>query len=240
MTDDVAAPRRISDRQRQAAWFSIPEVGTVLQWMIWMRLVLATGALWRVGLVWTDAPDSAFLTAVAVLVIFVLSAYGHFVVRLARRVPSESQLYVQAFADVVAIIAVVHLTGGERSPFPSLFVVVIAAYSLYFTFGSALLATVLCLSLYFADVMWGQPEIPGAGFVGQLVVFSLVFAVVSVLAARLRTAGARTLQLETELAQVRLEADDVLRTITSGVLTVDPQGRLAFINPMAERLLGIS
>ncbi|MBW8772980.1 MAG: PAS domain S-box protein, partial [Gemmatimonadetes bacterium] len=53
-------------------------------------------------------------------------------------------------------------------------------------------------------------------------------------------AGARTLQLETELAQVRLEADDVLRTITSGVLTVDPAGRLAFINPMAEKLLGIS
>ena len=67
-----------------------------------------------------------------------------------------------------------------------------------------------------------------------------MFAVVSVLAARLRAAGARTLQLETELAQVRLEADDVLRTITSGVLTIDPMGRLAFINPMAEKLLGIS
>jgi two-component system sensor histidine kinase PilS (NtrC family) len=240
MTEHPEAPRRISDRQRQPGWFSIPPVGTVLQWLIALRLILATGALWRVALVWVDSPDSAFLTTISVLVIFVLSAYGHFVVRLSRRVPSESQLYVQAFTDVVAIVTVVHLTGGERSPFPSLFVVVIAAYSLYLTFGSALLVTILSLSLYFADVVWGQPEIPGAGFVGQLVVFSLVFAVVSVLAARLRTAGARTLQLETELAQVRLEADDVLRTITSGVLTIDPQGRLAFINPMAERLLGVS
>ena len=188
MTDEAAVPRRISDRQRQAAWFSIPEVGTVLQWMIWMRLVLATGALWCVALVWTDSPDSAFLTAVAVLVIFVLSAYGHFVVRLSRQVPSEGQLYVQAFADVIAIMSVVHLTGGERSPFPSLLVVVIAAYSLYLTFGSALLTTILSLVLYFADVVWFQPEIPGAGFVGQLVVFSLVFAVVSILARRLRTA----------------------------------------------------
>ena len=240
MTDHAAETRRISDGQRQPIWFSIPPVGVVLQWLIALRLILATGALWRVGLVWTESPDSAFLTAVSVLVVFVLSAYGHFVVRLGRQVPSESQLYVQAFTDVVAIITVVHLTGGERSPFPSLFVVVIAAYSLYLTFGSALLVTILCLSLYFADVMWGQPEIPGAGFLGQLVVFSLVFAVVSILAARLRTAGARTLQLETELAQVRLEADDVLRTITSGVLTIDPVGRLAFINPMAEKLLGIS
>ncbi len=240
MTELAETPRRISDRQRQPVWFSIPPVGTVLQWLIALRLILATGALWRVALVWVESPDSAFLTAISVLVIFVLSAYGHFVVRLGRQVPSESQLYVQAFTDVVAIVTVVHLTGGERSPFPSLFVVVIAAYSLYLTFGSALLVTILSLSLYFADVVWGQPEIPGAGFIGQLVVFSLVFAVVSVLAARLRTAGARTLQLETELAQVRLEADDVLRTITSGVLTVDPAGRLAFINPMAEKLLGIS
>lgn len=240
MTDEAAASRRISDRQRQAAWFSIPEVGTVLQWMIWMRLVLATGALWRVALVWTDSPDSAFLTAVAVLVIFVLSAYGHFVVRLSRQVPSEGQLYVQAFADVIAIMSVVHLTGGERSPFPSLLVVVIAAYSLYLTFGSALLTTILSLVLYFADVVWFQPEIPGAGFVGQLIVFSLVFAVVSILARRLRTAGARTLELESELALVRLEADDVLKTLTSGVLTIDPMGRLAFINPMAEKLLGLS
>ena len=240
MTDDAAAPRRISDRQRQAAWFSIPEVGKVLQWLIGMRLILATGALWRVALVWTDSPDSAFLTAVAVLVIFVLSAYGHFVVRLGRHVPSESQLYVQAFTDVVAIMTVVHLTGGERSPFPSLFVVVIAAYSLYLAFGSALLVTILSLSLYFADVVWFQPEIPGAGFVGQLIVFALVFAVVAILARRLRVAGARTLELETELAQVRLEADDVLKTITSGVLTIDPMGRLAFINPMAEKLLGLT
>lgn len=240
MTEDQTLPRRTSDRQRQPIWFTIPPVGSVLQWLIALRLLLATGALWRAALVWTDDPAIAFLTAVAVLLVFVLSAYGLFVIRAMRLVPSESQLYVQAIADVVAIITVVHLTGGEQSPFPSLFVVVIAAYSLYLAFGSALLMTSICLSFYFFDVMYGQPEIPGAGFVGQLVVFTLVYVVVSIVASRLRTAGARTLQLETELAQVRLEADDVLRTITSGVLTIDPSGRLAYINPMAEKLLGIS
>ena len=240
MSTPVSEVHRTSGGQRQPVWFSIPPVAVVLQWLIALRLIMATGALWRVALVWTESPDAAFLTSVAVLVVFVLSAYGFFVVRTLRKVPSESQLYVQAFADIIAIIAVVHFTGGERSPFPSLFVVVIAAYSLYLSWASALLATVLCLSLYFADVMWGLPEEPGTGFFGQVVVFTLVFAVVSVLARRLRAAGARTLQLESELALVRLEADDVLRTITSGVLTIDPAGRLAFINPMAEKLLGMS
>jgi two-component system sensor histidine kinase PilS (NtrC family) len=243
MPDEAVPATRSSGQERQPAWFSIPDVGTVLQWLIAQRLILATGALWRVALAWNESPEStqsAFLTAVVVIVVFVLSAYGHFVVRLERQVPSESQLYVQAFADVVAIITVVHLTGGERSPFPALFVLIIAAYSLYLSFGSALLVTVLSFALYFADAMWGQPEVPGQGFVGQLVVFSLVFAAVSVLAARLRTAGARTLELESELRRVRLEAEDVLRTLTSGVVTIDPIGRLAYINPMAERLLGLS
>jgi two-component system sensor histidine kinase PilS (NtrC family) len=242
MTEPTTPPAPRPGGQRQPIWFSIPSVGTVLQWLIALRLLLSTGALWRAALVWTDDPDSAFLTAVTVLVVFVLSAYGLYIVRLVRRVPTESQLYVQALADVAAIILVVHLTGGDQSPFPSLFVVVIAAYSLYLAFGSALLMTSVCLSVYFADVIYGQSqaEIPGAGFLGQVVVFSLVFAVVSVLAARLRTAGARTLQLESELAQVRLEADDVLRTLTSGVLTIDPAGRLVYINPMAEKLLGIT
>jgi two-component system sensor histidine kinase PilS (NtrC family) len=243
MPDEAVPATRSSGQERQPAWFSIPDVGTVLQWLIAQRLILATGALWRVALAWNESPEStqsAFLTAVVVIVVFVLSAYGHFVVRLERQVPSESQLYVQAFADVVAIITVVHLTGGERSPFPALFVLIIAAYSLYLSFGSALLVTVLSFALYFADAMWGQPEVPGQGFVGQLVVFSLVFAAVSVLAARLRTAGARTLELESELRRVRLEAEDVLRTLTSGVITIDPVGRLAYINPMAERLLGLS
>ena len=45
--------------------------------------------------------------------------------------------------------------------------------------------------------------------------------------------------LAIELRRVRLEADDILRNIRSGVLTVDGFGRLAFINPTAERLLDL-
>jgi PAS domain S-box-containing protein len=43
--------------------------------------------------------------------------------------------------------------------------------------------------------------------------------------------------LAIELKRVRLEADDILRNIRSGVITVDGMGRLAFINPTAQRLL---
>ena len=64
-----------------------------------------------------------------------------------------------------------------------------------------------------------------------MVVFNLVFAIVAVLGHRLREAGMEQETLATELQRVRLEADDILRNIRSGVLTVDGLGRLAFINP---------
>ncbi|MGH7533527.1 MAG: two-component system sensor histidine kinase NtrB, partial [Gemmatimonadales bacterium] len=93
--------------------------------------------------------------------------------------------------------------------------------------------------VYLADVFWGQPLPPDTTFIGQSVVFAVVFAVVSGLASRLKEEGRKAVSLQTELARVRLEADDILRTITSGVLTVDSLGRLVFINPMAERMLGL-
>ena len=51
--------------------------------------------------------------------------------------------------------------------------------------------------------------------------FNVVFAIVAVLGHRLREAGMEQETLATELKRVRLEADDILRNIRSGVLTVD-------------------
>src|SRR5205823_11440839 len=78
-----------------------------------------------------------------------------------------------------------------------------------------------------------------SAFWAQVVVFNVVFAIVAVLGHRLREAGMEQETLAIELTRVRLEADDILRNIRSGVLTVDGFGRLAFINPTAQRLLDL-
>ena len=49
----------------------------------------------------------------------------------------------------------------------------------------------------------------------------VIIAIVAVLGHRLREAGMEQETLATELQRVRLEADDILRNIRSGVLTVD-------------------
>jgi len=56
---------------------------------------------------------------------------------------------------------------------------------------------------------------------------------------RLRQAGAGREFLAAQLVKVQLEAADILRTIRSGIVTVDNQGRLLYANPAASELLGI-
>jgi two-component system sensor histidine kinase PilS (NtrC family) len=58
------------------------------------------------------------------------------------------------------------------------------------------------------------------------------------ISARLQEAGAGTAELAAELSRVRLQADDILRTIRSGILTVDADGVLLYANPAAGALLG--
>jgi two-component system, NtrC family, sensor histidine kinase PilS len=70
-----------------------------------------------------------------------------------------------------------------------------------------------------------------------------VFVVVSlgsgVIAARLREAGAGRDALAAQLVKVQLEAADILRSIQSGIVTVDVTGHLLYANPAAGDLLGL-
>jgi PAS domain S-box-containing protein len=107
------------------------------------------------------------------------------------------------------------------------------------SFGGGLLVAVLITATYFGDRMWLQEAGLGLAFWGQIAVFVTAYLLTGVLANRLRAAGVERESLQSELRRVRLAADEILRNIRSGVMTVDEAGRLAFINPMAERLLQI-
>ena len=95
--------------------------------------------------------------------------------------------------------------------------------------------------LFLANASWAYPERATApGLWGQVLVFTLVFVFVTFLGQRLRRVAEEQTQLESELEQVRFQADEILRNIRSGVLTVNGRGELAFINPTAEAILDLS
>jgi len=69
-------------------------------------------------------------------------------------------------------------------------------------------------------------------------VFVLVAVVIGYVSSRVNVLGRREVALTAEVRQVQLEADDVLRNIRTGVITVDADGHLLYANPASEEILG--
>src|SRR6266571_4270263 len=72
----------------------------------------------------------------------------------------------------------------------------------------------------------------------QLLVFAAVAAVTAYFASRVSVMGAEREALAGELRQARLEAADVLRSVPTGIVTVDGAGHLLYCNPAAEQIFG--
>jgi len=216
---------------------TLPDQRTLLSWIFATRGVIATGLLVGAELAWTTQPALSFIVSMAFILAALLTVYGYWAVWLRGRAPSPLFLYVQAVADLGLVTAVVHFTGGYDSVFPALYILLIAGYALLLPFWPGLVVPVVAALFYGADLFIFQPTRAGLGFWGQLAIFFAAYVLVGGLAARLREAGLERDTLQTELRRVRLEADDILRHIRSGVLTIDGVGRLAFLNPMGEKLL---
>jgi two-component system sensor histidine kinase PilS (NtrC family) len=228
----------VSDRRRSGK-NTLPDQRTLLTWLFVGRLVLATGVLLGAGLVWTERPQESFIVSVAVVFALVFTGYGVGTVFLLRRKPTNTFFLIQALVDLGLVTTIVHFAGQPQSAFPALYVLVVAAYALLMPPAWVGVTAVLASILFIGDTLWTHSIALDTASWAQMVVFNLVFAIVAILGHRLREAGMEQATLATELQRVRLEADDILRNIRSGVLTVDGFGRLAFINPTAERLLDL-
>jgi two-component system sensor histidine kinase PilS (NtrC family) len=169
-------------------------------------------------------------------VVVTIASYWH--THLRGRVPTETFLYSQAVFDVALITTVVHITGGPQSDLTPLYVPLIAVTAVLMRPASTALITAFVGIVYFADVFFGHRTAMSAQVTLQLSVFVAVAAVTAYFASRVSVMGAERELLAGQLRQVRLEADDVLRNIPTGIVTVDQDGRLLYCNPAAEHILG--
>ncbi len=178
------------------------------------------------------------LASIVLLATFAVTAGSVFYSRVNKGERSATWYYLQTIFDLLLVTAVVHLTRDAfgTSQFAALYILAIASSSLRLPLGGSLLTAALGNVLYVADSLW---SIDGGFTLGiwlQLGVFAFVALGSAYLSAKLREAGAGS---EAELAQVRLQAADILFNIRSGILTVDAEGRLVYANPMAGHLLGL-
>lgn len=207
------------------------------------RLILA-GAVIVAGRTFLQQGSTSLIllyVAAAVLTVTVLYMY-----LLRRSYPALPLLKVQIGADLAVVTWVVSITGRGESPFVLLYFVSIILAG-YFTLirGGVAAAAGASVGLFAASLapsLWGmEAEAPPQPF--QSGVNVAFFFVVGVLSGYLgRNTRAQELRLERarrELRKVQLDTDCIVRSLGSGLLTIDSQERVVHFNPAASRILQV-
>ena len=214
----------------------------MLRWVWLGRVVLACAILVAAVFVWNQAAPSDTLVATLAFAVATLATIGSAMYAQVEPQPLSQWFYGgQCALDLLLVTAVVHITGGWSSQFAALYILVIASAALLLPFREGLAVAAAACVLYSLDVLLLRPG-AGTPFVGvgvQVAVFAVVAVGSGYVALRLRQAGSGREQLTAQLVKVQLEAAEILRTIRSGIVTVDAQGRLLYANPAAGDLLGL-
>ena len=215
----------------------------LLRWVYIGRVSVATAIFAAAVFVWTreDTDTNKLLVASLAFALAtgatVLSAWYS---EIYRKPLQPTFLYLQSVFDLLLVTAVVHVTNGSTSQFAALYILVIAAASLLLPVGGGLLIAALGNVLYVADtvLIHGTSLVPAVWL--QLAVFAIVALGSAYLGAQLQQAGVGKDILVAQLQAARLQAAEILRNIRSGVITVDAGGRLLYVNPTGEQLLGVA
>lgn len=221
----------------------------ILYWIYAARLVVALGVFGAALLVsqefgWKSAAlvgsEGTTIAIAGLAAAALLTPIAYFWSHRRRFHPGPLFLISQALLDIAVVNAVVHLTGGYASPFVSLFIALAAAYALILSLPAALLVALGTGLVYLVDNLVASPDgvIPVL-LVLQVVMFTLVAVVTSLIAVRLRLVRDQLGSVEGELRRLALDTADVLRIIPSGVITVDDQAKLVYLNLAASEMLGV-
>ena len=168
-------------------------------------------------------------------------------------------LYAQVIHDLVLVTLAVILTGGIQSEFALFYLLLVAAGGLLLGFGGGIVAGILTAAVYLTIASWqlapaiaageSSVELPNVSGSLTYILWSLgitvaVFVVVGIAsgiaARRFRTQRARLAELEEQLAEARIDAQDILNTVESGILSIDAHEEIDFVNYTARAQLGLS
>jgi two-component system, NtrC family, sensor histidine kinase PilS len=228
----------------------------VARWMLGLR-VLAVSAL-LVGALLVQATTEDILPIAPLVKVagltYALSLL--WIVLWQAHIPARLHGLLQLAGDVVIFAALIYLTGGPSSPFVFLFTIVVAMGALMFglrgalaTAGGAFMAFgVLSFAMMSKLLPWPASMTTAhpssiSSLAYQVLVTGAGLAVVglltSYLARSVQKAEARLEGERAASARLRALSADVLRSVDSGVLAADVDGRVVLANPAAQRVLGL-
>jgi two-component system sensor histidine kinase PilS (NtrC family) len=224
--------------------------GTWLTWLGKARIIIIT-FLFAIELAVTsftrtNVPRSLFLSVIVLWYTIAL----FFI--LLRHLWTDLYLQgrVQVLTDLVMATVLIHVTGGADSSFNFLYpvVIIVAAILLprYWAYLTAALSFILfggVLELSYFDLIHSysttRPDLSSlqAVILINLAAYLAIGYLASILSAKLRQVGVQLQEQKGALQNLQAVHEDIVNSVSGGLITTDLEGRITFINPAAERVV---
>ena len=228
---------------------------SVILRVVFTTVLLGSGAVIYYG---RGARKEAFYLAVIVAVIYFLSLIALLLQTLYQRYPKIFKI-TQLVFDLALASIVIFVTGGKSSPFIFLYVLIILYSSIVLnkaaSYMTALISGLVYVLIVFYQIRietplpegqsilssvseWGEIGLVSTYF--HLTGFLLVAILSGYLSDRFRAAGRELGESERSLRILQNLHQNIIESLTSGMITLDLEGRIISINRTGLEILGIN
>ena len=231
-----------------------------LEWLMLFRVVVASLLLGSAVIANLDDPagfsDPTYIAVAAIIIVTYLGTIG-LAFWLRRAAQLDLLVPVQILGDAFLATSLVLMTGGIESIFTFLFFFTIFTGAiLRGRQGALFTATIAALSylvifviqfssfgsvpaLFFAEATASQ-QLPFDNVVVHVAAFYAVGFGAGYLAERIGQVGSELERRQLDIRQLRALNDNIVRSLSAGLVTLDLDGRVSFFNPAAAELTGIT
>jgi len=225
-----------------------------LHWLALLRIAITTFIAGSLFLIALPSPITMFYTVIAANIL--INLLVAFFVGRGKHLSIWTSLSI--YWDIVFVTLLVYLSGGLESPFVFLYFLSLIYAGIVLSAQSAMVSATFCFLVYgllltaqSSDLLPTFSYEPDSAFYPQATPKEVLFAVLtngigfyitailsSLVAEQIRKTSFRLKEKEEELEQYKARFDDIVRTVQIGLITLNDAGRVTYINPTGEKILG--
>jgi two-component system sensor histidine kinase PilS (NtrC family) len=162
-------------------------------------------------------------------------------------------IYTQTTADALIITGIIYITGGGESGFTPLYILAILESGVMLERKGGLTAATVC-SIYYALLLnlqhfWVIPSVSARlPYYGNVLIYTLLFYILAFymagyltgyLAEEVRNRGRELIQTKEDYNRLEAFNRDVIQSMMTGLLTINPKDQITFLNRSGEGILRI-